>query len=480
MDNRVRVECAHDDPIAEAIRALTTHENKKREQMRRIGVRGWWAEPETISTWREENGWLTVPRGEMRFVRDAAMQVGDRLTFEDVRSMGTGQEGDIPPHRLELRPYQRDVVDLMRERENCLLKAPPASGKTTIALALAAELNVPTIVMVPTAQLMRQWVERAESELGLPEDEIGLVGSGNAKLRPLTVCIHKTLASWERRGGVPREVTDYFGCVIFDEVDQAAAPSCYAAVDPMPARYRFGVSAEMRRKDGKEFLVRGLFGTVVSEVSKRQLEAQGSLAPVDYVVAESQFEAPWYGVAEDDLDERHIDFGRLLDEMEMDPAREAVVDACIAEELERPGGGGPLLVLCHRRTHCMAVERRWIARGVNVGLMLGGPEGRAELDASIRRMREGKLRIGVGTYQAVGRGTDVPALSGVVLATPVHYNTALLNQARGRAARPHKNVVRKKLYVVWDSAVFPEANRKYGKRAQMLGSADRQLVIPHG
>ena len=46
-------------------------------------------------------------------------------------------------------------------------------------------------------------------------------------------------------------------------------------IDRFTARYRVGVSADERRKDGKEFLIRDLFGGVAVEVPKGEMVDKG-------------------------------------------------------------------------------------------------------------------------------------------------------------------------------------------------------------
>lgn len=64
-----------------------------------------------------------------------------------------------------LRPYQAHAVDTLTEtlgepgRRACLV-APPGSGKTRVALHVAAELALPVDVRVPTRALVRQWEDR--------------------------------------------------------------------------------------------------------------------------------------------------------------------------------------------------------------------------------------------------------------------------------------------------------------------------------
>ncbi len=78
-------------------------------------------------------------------------------------------------------------------------------------------------------------------------------------VQPITIAIQKTLAAH----GVDDELRSFFGAVICDEVQLFGAKTFYEVIDPWPAKYRIGVSADERRKDRKEFLIHHQFGEVV-------------------------------------------------------------------------------------------------------------------------------------------------------------------------------------------------------------------------
>jgi superfamily II DNA or RNA helicase len=83
------------------------------------------------------------------------------------------------PHlecRLKLRPYQRDALDAwLKVGARGVIVLPTGAGKTAIGVAAIAHLDTPTIVVVPTLDLVEQWRRYLEKEFGviIPDAEVG-------------------------------------------------------------------------------------------------------------------------------------------------------------------------------------------------------------------------------------------------------------------------------------------------------------------
>jgi hypothetical protein len=70
VDNRVRIRKAElpSDATTKLIGEFT-HKNPKRMAMEAAGIRGFWAEPRIISTWSEDDEFVTFPRGGLARIR---------------------------------------------------------------------------------------------------------------------------------------------------------------------------------------------------------------------------------------------------------------------------------------------------------------------------------------------------------------------------------------------------------------------------
>lgn len=464
---RLRVEALPVRALVDLRRAFT-HANPEYKVQQRAGRRNH-GEPETYQTFREEGGELSLPRGGMARLREVLTKHGVRWRAEDARRF-SGRAAEIPPHRYEMRAYQREAIDALLRREQSLLRAPTGCGKTVIGFAVASALRAPTLVVVWSGSLMKQWVERVTPELGMDPDDVGVVGDGEYRLRPLTVAMQQTLVQLLRAGGErAREVLEYFDVLVADEVQRFAAPTLFDTVDPFPARYRIGISADERRADEKEFLVYDLFGPEPVDVDRRRLVREGWVLDVEVCVVPTQFDAPWYPRSKNPRR-----FHKLLEQMREDERRNALALSVVEREVE---AGHQVLVFSHRVEHCREFDAALAERGIRSGVMVGG-RGADEkaFEASKRGIRDGSLRVACGTVQAIGQGLDLPSVGRGVVLTPLAGNRAeqQFNQVRGRLCRPdgEKDA---RIYYLHDP-------RLLGKRAVLNLSkwCDRVRVLDRG
>ena len=475
VDNRLRVSLAElPAAVAERLRTEFTHTNPARSKLEAMGVRGYalHKEPKFIATWRiDSRGALTLPRGGMGRLRGAMLDASLDWSVSDERTEGDRElAGRIPPHRLpnggSLYDFQEDIVREAMATENCIVRSPTGSGKTTALLALASRINLPTLVVVWTGGLLKQWVERAMQELGLREDEVGVIGGGTRRIRPLTIGMQQTLAKHALA------VRDLFGVVLPDELQKFAAHTFLDVVDVMPARYRVGSSANERRKDRKEFLIYDEFGDVAVDVSQDELIAQGIVHDVEIRVVRTEFDAPWYrdlmDRSRDGQDilrdkrvqkERLLAFERLTDEMTDDRARCALA---VQLAVDAVAAGEQVVLLSHRREQCRVLAADVAARGIECGLMLGGVDSVGDYERARGELLAGRMRACVGTYQAIGQGIDLPSVGVGICCSPVANsadNMPFFTQVRGRFCRASAETGKAgaALYYLLDEQV-------YGKR----------------
>jgi superfamily II DNA or RNA helicase len=79
---------------------------------------------------------------------------------------------DLPPmpqltEALKLRDYQSAALQRWMRTNQGVLVLPTGAGKTIIAIKAIATLNVPTLVVVPTLELVKQWQRELDTRLGI-------------------------------------------------------------------------------------------------------------------------------------------------------------------------------------------------------------------------------------------------------------------------------------------------------------------------
>ncbi|MDD1725367.1 MAG: DEAD/DEAH box helicase family protein [Euryarchaeota archaeon] len=170
------------------------------------------------------------------------------------------------PHlqpRTALRDYQRDALDSWTQAgKRGTVVLPTGAGKTIVAVGAIGRLQVPTLVIAPTLDLVEQWRGTLAGEFGI---EIGAFGGGDNVLKPLTV---STYDSAYLRAV---ELGNRFGLVVFDEVHHLPAAGYRHIAEMFLARARLGLTATYEREDGLHSELTRLIGGKVYELTVQDL-----------------------------------------------------------------------------------------------------------------------------------------------------------------------------------------------------------------
>ena len=193
------------------------------------------------------SGVARAPAGRYADLREAldarGIDYDDRVLPEETLELRTG---------YDLREYQREALDAWREAgRRGVLELPTGSGKTVIAIAAMAELGVPTLVVVPTVDLLDQWHRELETEFDVP---VGRFGGGEQRREPITV---STYDSAYLRA---EDVGGAFGFVVFDEAHHLGGEGYRDAARLLAAPARLGLTATFERPDGAHEVVADLVG----------------------------------------------------------------------------------------------------------------------------------------------------------------------------------------------------------------------------
>ncbi|MBM4366701.1 MAG: DEAD/DEAH box helicase family protein [Deltaproteobacteria bacterium] len=170
------------------------------------------------------------------------------------------------------RPYQDAAVAAWREaRWRGIVVLPTGAGKSFVAERCISVAQRSTLVVVPTLDLLSQWMGNLRAAFGV---EVGALGGGVHDIRDLTVATYDS--AW-------MHVDKYghrFGLVVFDEVHHLPAPAYMRAAEGLIAPLRLGLTATLERPDGRH---QDLFPVVGPEVHRVEIpELAGDfLAPYD-------------------------------------------------------------------------------------------------------------------------------------------------------------------------------------------------------
>jgi len=175
------------------------------------------------------------------------------------------------------RKHQQEALKAWQESGSkgvvCL---PTGAGKTILAVLAIAETKRPTLVVVPTIDLLNQWKDVLERYF---DQRIGVYGGGQKELQVLTV------ATYDSAFLMIETLGDRFGLLVFDECHHLPSPQYQLIAKGSIAPFRLGLSATVERSDGKEELIYQLVGEMVYEGTITEMVSK-VLSPYDVISIE--------------------------------------------------------------------------------------------------------------------------------------------------------------------------------------------------
>ncbi len=179
-----------------------------------------------------------------------------------VSDAAVGRIEVFPWRTPALHEHQREALAAWRAaNERGVVALPTGAGKTRVALAAAASLGVPTLVLVPTRVLLEQW--RRASTPFYP-GPIGLWGDGDHHLAGLTIATYE--GAWRAMEHAGR----LFGLLVVDEAHHFAGGARGEALEMCLAKRRLGLTATPPAGEGLARLAE-LVGPVVHERTIAQM-----------------------------------------------------------------------------------------------------------------------------------------------------------------------------------------------------------------
>ena len=212
-----------------------------------------WTFDERVDAWR-------CPAFRYRRVLGEMLKQGWRVCD---RSRGYEEQEFSIRHRFRAFYHQREGIQAWIEgEERGVVVLPTGSGKSYLATMAIEAVGRTTLVVVPTLDLMTQWVGNLEEAFGGP---IGMIGGGYHEIEAITVSTYDSAAIHMPRLG------DRFGLLVFDEVHHLPGDIYRQAARQGIAPFRLGLTATPERADGRHHDLDELVGPVVYSRSIREL-----------------------------------------------------------------------------------------------------------------------------------------------------------------------------------------------------------------
>lgn len=364
----------------------------------------------------QKNGNLVLPRGLLNEV--LKLLDDNRIKYEvsDQRTIGAVLDTQL---KVVLRADQRRALDRMLEVEGGIFVAGTGFGKTVLALALINALKVPTLILVPSLTLIKQWVQRIQEHMGLSAEQIGVCAVTKDRLTGiLDVASPRKLGKKEPKK--LEAMLSNYGLLIVDECHHAAAGSYVEILRSYAGKYLYGLTATPKRRDGKMPAVRMLIG---NEIDKASVEL------VDYKVVKAVMSSSSKPSCPD------ASYVLQVDDLVADMQRTQFVTGSVIDLVRR---GRRILVLTERVEH-MKILFKALQGSCDQFVMLTSdmkPKQRQAVLTKFAGISAGQPAILLATGGLAGEGFDCPILDALVIALPISWE-GKLEQYVGRLLRPY-------------------------------------------
>ncbi len=331
-----------------------------------------------------------------------------------------------------------------------IIEAVPGWGKTCVCIKLMSIVGRTSLVIVPRSNLVKQWVSRLIEHSTLKRSEIGIAMGGVVEYINKKVVVGLVHTVSKDRFMYDDNFKNYFGMIVFDEVDRSVPPQTFSTVASMfPARIRIGVSAILSRKDGLDVIFKKHIGQHYIKADDEGTTLKPKVIIHNYNT--SSGEVPKY-----------------LQKLQ----RRGVLLSRLAENNNRNGkicgyvkliynSGRQCLVISDRIKQLQSIKRFLVSTGgipdSEIGfyvrqLYSDNGDSKKTVTESERKRVTQDCKIILATYGMMSLGTDIVSLAGLIMATP----QSEVKQTIGRIVRKMKGKQQPVIVDIVDSA-YPDA-----------------------
>lgn len=305
---------------------------------------------------------------------------------------------------FELRDYQLPVGIAVDTFEEGVIIAPTGAGKTVMAMNVIYKKQQKTLILVHTTDLLEQWSENIEKQFGFTPDVVA--GVRVKTETPIVIGMFQTASS-----DISKIKPEQYGLLIVDECHHVPAETFSKVVDKIPAFFRYGVSATVKRRDGLAKILFNRIGGVIANIPKSKVREAGGIIPATIKVIKNNFTPT-----------KMWNWNSYLERIQGSESRNKL----IAELGLKASARMQTLILVDRIEHAKAIHK------FCGGVLIVGSLKRNERKAAMEQAKTASLTV--GTYKLLGEGIDIPGWQAVILGSPVSDSNRIL-QIIGRVIR---------------------------------------------
>jgi superfamily II DNA or RNA helicase len=319
---------------------------------------------------------------------------------------------------LTLRSYQDIALSVASKKDFGIITAPPGSGKTVIGLRIIQEKQQHALIIVHRKQLMDQWIEKIQTFLGIPKNEIGRIGQGKAKLKKdVTVAMIQSLAKYIEKTE-DRSFVQSFGTVIIDECHHIPSDTYRNTISKLLPYYQYGLTATPFRKGNDGKLISIYLGETIAEIRTNDIEQYKH--PV-IIIRKTALNVPYNSKTDT--------FETLSKILVHDSTRNKLIIEDVIDELNKQK---KVVILTERKEHIDALNQ-FLKQSYET-ITLSGDDSKSSRKSKWKLINDGNYQALITTGQFFGEGTDLQNASCLFLVYPFSFKGKLI-QYIGRVQR---------------------------------------------
>lgn len=424
-----------------------TYPNPKYAENIRLGFSNFGVHPQ-IQLFNENSDFFIFPRGLVGEIRklDPALQLQDQTVTNPVQ---------FNPSKIVLKGFQLPAVELMLKRNQGIYVSPPGSGKTICGIEVIIKRGQKSLVLVHTKDLLQQWLERFRE---FTDIEPGTIAQGQWDVRDVTVAMVQSLNK-----PLQEYFINEFGLVLLDEGHHCPAFTFQKLVNRFPAKFRYALTATPNRRDGLTFILKGVMGSIIYEVSSNDLFQNGEIMEPLVKAVHTNFYMP-------DVQS----YGAMVTAITEDEERNEYILKLVAAQAE---AGHFCLVLSERIDHVICLWEQFCLEHRDIpSAGITSRSSKKMRDAALREMSRGSIQVLFSTKLA-DEGLDIPRLDRLFLTCPIRS----VNKVTQQVGRILRNFPGKKDAVAYDfrDSLVSLAESQYHTRLKQVYHDFDVLEVPY-
>lgn len=270
---------------------------------------GWKARGEMLkskiekSVMFQEDGQACIRPGYLPYLQDKLdVEITNNINYPRPRPYPWYRRMDMTPHN-----YQSASIEELINIKHGNVELCTGAGKSLIILMIAQKLGLKTVIMVPSASIFTEMVERFQHYLG--PSAIGMVGDGKKKFgKNFMICISDSLTNLEP-GTKEYEEISQAQVLLADESHTIPAETlesvCHGVLRDIP--YRFFLSGTQTRGDGTEKLLKAIIGKTVYKLSTEDAIKGGYICDHSFKILPVETSNPTF-YSQDALEMKRVHF----------------------------------------------------------------------------------------------------------------------------------------------------------------------------